>query len=288
MEVIARSFSVQGSIMSSFRFDEIGYWSEIKLEIIKQYAQAYSKILVKHRLHHVYIDGFAGPGLHITKSTGEFVPGSPLNALLVTPPFEELYLIDLNTAKANHLRKLVGDLSHVHVLEGDCNRVLLEEVFPQVKYSDYRRGLCLLDPYGLQLNWEVIAMAAEMKSLELFLNFPVADINRNVIWHNPANVDAEQANRLTAYWGDESWKTAGYSSSGDLFGHSSKTSNEIVAAAFKDRLEKVAGFKNVPDPMPMRNRRNAIVYYLFFASHNETANRIITDIFKKYRNRGAS
>src|SRR5712672_907087 len=62
--VIARSSSAQGSIpgkletnspvMSSFRFDEIGYWSEIKLEIIKQYAQAYSKILVKHRLHHVY------------------------------------------------------------------------------------------------------------------------------------------------------------------------------------------------------------------------------------------
>jgi len=28
-----------------FRFDEIGYWSEIKLEILKNYAAEYSKIL---------------------------------------------------------------------------------------------------------------------------------------------------------------------------------------------------------------------------------------------------
>jgi len=63
-------------------FDEIGYWSELKLEIIKDYAAAYSKILAAQRdpeLHHVYIDGFAGPGLHVSRATGGFVPGSPLN-----------------------------------------------------------------------------------------------------------------------------------------------------------------------------------------------------------------
>ena len=27
------------------RYDEIGYWSEIKLDIIKEYAAAYSQIL---------------------------------------------------------------------------------------------------------------------------------------------------------------------------------------------------------------------------------------------------
>ena len=32
-------------------FDEIGYWSEIKLDIVKEYAQAYSKILATTRGH---------------------------------------------------------------------------------------------------------------------------------------------------------------------------------------------------------------------------------------------
>jgi glycosyltransferase involved in cell wall biosynthesis len=63
------------------KFDTIGYWSEIKLEIIREYAQAYSQILTRHPLHHVYIDAFAGSGLHLSKTKGEFVKGSPLNAL---------------------------------------------------------------------------------------------------------------------------------------------------------------------------------------------------------------
>ncbi|MGO9109324.1 MAG: hypothetical protein ACLP9L_08835 [Thermoguttaceae bacterium] len=33
--------------MSEVRFDEIGYWSEIKLDIVRKYAQAYSNILSK-------------------------------------------------------------------------------------------------------------------------------------------------------------------------------------------------------------------------------------------------
>ena len=62
-------------------FDEIGYCSELKLEIIREYAAAYSKILAAQRdpeLHHVYIDGFAGPGLHVSRASGGLVPGSPL------------------------------------------------------------------------------------------------------------------------------------------------------------------------------------------------------------------
>jgi hypothetical protein len=49
------------------KFDEIGYWSEIKLDIVKDYASAYSRILAaqtKPALHHVYIDAFAGAGGH--------------------------------------------------------------------------------------------------------------------------------------------------------------------------------------------------------------------------------
>ncbi len=64
---------------SQLEFDEIGYWSEIKLEILKEYASAYSKILAAQKnpaLEHVYIDAFAGAGMHVTKLTKNFVPGS--------------------------------------------------------------------------------------------------------------------------------------------------------------------------------------------------------------------
>jgi putative tryptophan/tyrosine transport system substrate-binding protein len=44
-----------------------------------------------------------------------------------------------------------------------------------------------------------------------------------------------------------------------------------------------AGFEFVPEPLPMRNSNNAVVYYLFFASQKPVAKRIIEDIFAKHR-----
>jgi len=50
----------------------------------------------------------------------------------------------------------------------------------------------------------------------------------------------------------------------------------------------MAHFENVPKPMPMRNSTGAVVYYLFFASQKPVAEHIVTDIFNKYRLRGAT
>jgi len=61
--------------------------------------------------------------------------------------------------------------------------------------------------------------------------------------------------------------------------------NQAVVNAFAKRLKEVAGFEYVPDPMPMRNTSNAIVYYLFFASQQPVASKIVQFIFNKYRNR---
>ena len=46
----------------SLKIDTIGFWSEIKLDILRQYAQAYSKILSTKGVYPVYIDAFTGSG----------------------------------------------------------------------------------------------------------------------------------------------------------------------------------------------------------------------------------
>lgn len=271
---------------TNVRFDQIGYWSEVKLAIVREYAKAYSTILAKQpRLRHVYVDAFAGAGIHLSKTTHELVPGSPLNALAVDPPFRELHLIDLDGAKIANLRQLVGDRPDVFIYEGDCNRVLLDDVFPRIRYEDYRRGLCLLDPYGLTLSWDVLAQAGRMRSIELFLNFPIMDMNRNALWVNPTGVDTADLERMTNFWGDDSWRDVIYTGQKTLFGDEEliKTAgNQQVVNAFRKRLRDAAGFKEVPEPIPMRNSRNATVYYLFFASHNATGARIARHILKQY------
>jgi three-Cys-motif partner protein len=269
-------------------FETIGYWSELKLEIVRKYASAYSRILASQgRLYHIYVDAFAGAGFHLSRATGDMVPGSPLNALLVTPPFREYHLIDLNAAKVAQLREQIGDRRDVFVYEGDCNDVLLRDVFPRLRYEDFRRGLVLLDPYGLHLAWNVIAVAGALSTVDLFLNFPVADMNRNVLWRTPDSADPADIARMNRFWGDESWRAVAYSTTTNLFGWEEKTDNDTIAEAFRHRMRDVARFRNVPAPLPMRNSRNAVVYYLFFASQNDAANHIVEDIFRPYRAGGA-
>jgi three-Cys-motif partner protein len=271
------------------QFDEIGYWSQIKLDIVKDYAQAYATILATKNLRFSYIDGFAGAGTHLVRSTKQLVPGSPLNALSIEPPFAEYFLVDLNGDKVDRLRSLpeVKDRANVHVIHGDCNQVLLEQVFPKVRFEDYRRALCVLDPYGLHLNWGVIETAGKMKSIEIFLNLPIMDMNRNALWRKPELATREGQERMTAFWGDESWKAAAHRKQPTLFGDDEdvKQGNRSVVDAFAQRLKSVAGFSYVPEPLPMRNSTNAVVYYLFFASHQPVASKIVQDIVKKYKNR---
>jgi len=276
--------------MASRDLDKIGYWSEVKLEIVKKYASAYSAILAKKDFirGHVYIDAFAGAGVHLSKTTGKPVPGSPLNALQVTPPFSEYHFIDLDGHRTAKLRSLAGDRGDVHVHEGDGNRILLEQVLPRCRFESFRRALCLLDPYDLGVDWSVLQMAGAMKSVEIFFNFMIMDANMNVLHRNPDRATPEQRARLDATWGPAPphWHDVSYTASEGLFGQvSDKNDNQVIAEALRERLETVAGFQFVPEPLPMRNTKGAVIYYLYFAGPDKTGAKIIKEIFDSYRGR---
>jgi three-Cys-motif partner protein len=271
-----------------FEFDEIGIWSELKLEIVEQYGAAYTKAFSRTpKLKKYYIDGFSGAGVHLSKKTKALVEGSPSRALKVQPPFDGYCFIDLNADKTGYLRSLCGKRPDVDIHTGDSNKYLIETVLPRIQYEKYTRALCLLDPYGLHLDWEVILQAGQSRAVDMFLNFPVMDMNRNAIWHEPEKVPPDGVERMNKFWGDDSWRKAAYAKSPqmNLFNEPEtvKQPNVAIVEAFRKRLREVAGFGRVPEPLPMRNGKNAVVYYLFLASPKEVAAKIITDIFRKYR-----
>jgi hypothetical protein len=85
-------------------FDEIGIWSELKLEIIQEYGSAYTKAFNNPPgLKKYYIDGFSGAGRHVSKRDRAVVEGSPARALNVSPPFDGYYFIDLDPEKTDYL-----------------------------------------------------------------------------------------------------------------------------------------------------------------------------------------
>jgi three-Cys-motif partner protein len=272
----------------SVQFDEIGRWSELKLEIVEKYGAAYTNALRNARnLKKFYIDGYSGAGVHVSRHTGANVEGSPARALKVSPPFDGFYFIDMDATRTAHLQTICKDRTNVVILTGDANVKLTRDVLPKIHFRKFNRALCLLDPYGLHLDWGVIQLAGQSQAVDMFLNFPVMDMNRNAIWKNPAGVPKDGLERMTRFWGDDSWTKVAYleSAQGNLFSAPDlvKQDNQAVVAAFRERLKNVAGFQYVPDPLPMKNRNNAVVYYLFLASQKAVAEKIIGDIFTKYR-----
>lgn len=223
----------------------------------------------------------------MSKATGQDVAGSPVIALETKPPFSELHFVDLDGSRVAELTRLAQGDPRVKVHEGDCNTILVRDVFPRCDYKAYRRALCLLDPYGLNIDWKVLETAGKMGSIEVFYNFMIMDANMNVFMKDPGKVAPEQAARMDAVWGDSTWRTAAYRTTADLFGEiEEKVTNEEIAEAFRKRLQTVAGFKYVPTPMPMRNSMGAVVYYLYFASPSKTGAKIVSEIFDTYRNKG--
>ncbi|MBI5265592.1 MAG: three-Cys-motif partner protein TcmP, partial [candidate division Zixibacteria bacterium] len=126
---------------SKYRPDEIGYWSEVKLQIVRDYASAYTTIMAKQRqpFEYWYVDAFSGAGLHLEKYTGKPVLGSPLNALGLEHPFSHYLFIDLHGGKIQALKKHARSypcFDRADFEQGDCNEILKRKVFDQLKWSD--------------------------------------------------------------------------------------------------------------------------------------------------------
>jgi three-Cys-motif partner protein len=111
-------------------------------------------------------------------------------------------------------------------------------------------------------------------------------MNRTALWREADRVHPDDVARMSRFWGDESWRDIAYQPprQANLFGDGGveKQSNDAMVDAFRKRLREVAGFSHVPRPIPMRGSQNAVIYCLFFASHNETGARIASDIFRRH------
>jgi three-Cys-motif partner protein len=274
------------------KIDKIGIWSEIKLDIIREYASAFTTIMKNQPWckGYLYIDAFAGAGIHISRKTGELVPGSPLNALEIKNPFTEYYYIDIDKEKTEALEALTRDIPYVKIYEGDSNEVLKKKILPFLTYETRKRALCILDPYGLHIQWETIMAIARLGTTEIFLNFPLMDMNRNVLHKDLLSADPDQIERMNMFCGSEEWQDILYKEDSQmrLFGDPYRVkvvdSNIKLGSWFGiERLKKAAGFDFVPEPVLMRNSKGGPLFFLFFASHKETGKKIVTDIFTKYR-----
>ncbi|MCM8781865.1 MAG: three-Cys-motif partner protein TcmP [Candidatus Omnitrophica bacterium] len=273
---------------SSNQMDEIGKWSEDKLKLLEKYLNAYTTIMkgqkwCKNGYH--YIDAFAGTGKPKAKDEERYIDGSPIVALKIKHPFKSYIFIEKENWRIAKLEKLKTEFADIDIKikQGDCNKIIIKEIVPAIRYENFNRGIIFLDPFGMDIEWPTVESITKTKALEIFLNFPVMAINRSVLRKNPYKLTEEEVERMNRFWGSTDWRTNIYKEVPNLFGiHIEKVpqTGKSLGSLFQKRLEQV--FPEVTFPLVMKNSKGAPLYCLIFAGHNPTGKKIAQDIFKSF------
>jgi three-Cys-motif partner protein len=273
--------------------DLIGKWSEEKLELLRKYLSGYVTVLRNQASKGIrgfeYIDGFAGTGKPKSKDKERYIEGSPRVALGLPTPFTKYHFIEMSDWRRARLEALKQEFTglDIEIYPGDCNEVIRSLIVPTLPYSSYKRAIAFLDPFGLALEWETLKAIANTKTIEVFINIPIMDINRNIRRQDKDQIPEESRERITRFWGP-GWDTDFFEEKVDLFGESridlKPQSAKQVGNLYRKRLQQVFPFCTVP--VVLRNSTNAPLYGLVFGGHNKTGLRIAEDIFQKFEKMG--
>jgi len=272
---------------SAEKADTIGKWSIEKLGLLKKYLAAYVNILKSQSWcrGYEYIDAFAGTGKPKTKDEQQFVDGSPRIALSLRPPFTQYHFIEQSNWRVVSLEKLREEFPDhgITLYHGDCNRILREQILPQLSQESKKRAIGFIDPFGMQFEWETMEHIAKAKTIEIILNFPVMAINRGVLRRHPDMVSSAAKERLNRFWGTQDWLQDFYEEEETLFGPVSvkkELSGKEIGSVYKKRLEEL--FSHCTNPIVMTNSKNAPLYCLIFAGHNATGKKIAQEVFARH------
>jgi len=265
-----------------------GSWTEEKLEILKNYLDAYNTALKDKPFRRVYIDAFAGTGYRQNPSTRykgydifeefthdepkEFLKGSAALSLEATPAFDQYYFIesDLNkVAELEKLRERIPDkVQKVEIIQSDANIFIREYC---VK-TDWRntRAVLFLDPFATEVQWETIEAIARTQCIDVWILFPLMAINRLLAKdHTKAFYDC-----LNRFFGTEDWFERFYKTRvlEDIFGQSVESVYKAcdfngIGEFYKERLKSI--FSGVSEkPKIFYNRRDTPLFQFFFAAGN--------------------
>lgn len=275
--------------------DRIGRWSQEKLELLRNYLEAYGAIMRTQkwcRGYH-YIDAFCGGVWHEDKRTGRLIEGSPLLALNIGNPFHTYTFIDQNE---NRVTNMISPLREqypqrdIRVFHGDCNELLTNVILPRLAPRRSERGFIFLDPYGINLSWDTVLAIAEAGIFDVLINFSVMGVYRQLGDKLPPSQVSEM---ITQVMGTEEWRTLAYqpcrqlSLLGDSDGEMERRSHDIakhLAGLYQKQLRKC--FEHVSDFVIMLSEKNSPLYALILASHHHLAKDKMHEIFKRQEKKG--
>lgn len=292
-----------------------GQWTEEKLDAFEKYVNAYLTIMNVYRNRYnwkmIYFDGFAGSG---SRNDDEVQPVSELMLNL----FKEEYIVEeeLNTYKGAAERvlgiKQKGFDKYIFVDSNNKSSLLLKDRlkhFAKEKNLEFKTSdaneqvitlasamhqnknvasLVLLDPFGMQVNWNSIEKLRGTRT-DLWILIPTGVIVNRLLDKKGELIHID---KLTSFFGKDEKFLREYfytkTQEQTLFGEIEnirKVEKPIqkIAELYIEQLHGIFNYVT-PKPLVLYNSRNTPIFHFACASNNSTAIKIANEIISKKQN----
>ena len=295
-----------------------GDWTEEKLDCFEKYVRAYLTIMNKHRDKFnwklMYFDGFAGCGdrqITCEENTSvslfgdeefdtkelQVYQGAAERVLKIEKDmrgFDYYYFIDMYEENLTRLElKLAKYQTKGQKVyrRGDANSWILA-LANYLKSHPKTKVLCLLDPFGMNIQWKSIEAIAGI-GVDLWILVPTGSIVNRLIQNNGT---LRYPDKLEDFFGlpaeaihDRFYRVEKIP--GNLFSNEHKEVRKVknviqeIAQLYKEQLGNLFPFVT-PKPLALLNSKGVPIFHFVCASYNQTAVKIAHQIIaKKQSNR---
>lgn len=166
---------------------EIGTHSLQKIKRHNYYASIFSKAMARKWRHRVYVGLYAGAGRARVKETGKVVETSALAVLRQEVPFTKYIFVDSDPRCIEALEARVAALDRqfdVSLIQRPVNDAVpdIVEAMPNFDPAagEGMLSLCFVDPFRLDLDFDVIRMLSRFR-MDFLLVLPLGfDLRRNL------------------------------------------------------------------------------------------------------------
>ena len=289
-----------------------GQWTEEKLDAFEKYVNAYLKIMNafrdKYNWKLIYFDGFAGSGsrnddeaqpvseLMLNLFKDEYIDEEELNTYkgaaervlgIEQNGFDQYVFVDKNKKSSQQLEnrlKPIAKEKNLVFKTSDANEQIttLARAMHQNKKL---ASLVLLDPFGMQVDWNSIEMLKDTRT-DLWILIPTGVIVNRLL---DRKGELTHIDKLTSFFGkDEKFLREHFytmTQEQTLFGEIEivrKVEKPIqkIAELYIQQLRDI--FKHVtPEPLVLYNSRYTPIFHFACASNNPTAIKIANEIINK-------
>lgn len=178
-----------------------------KLDLHNRYAEIFAGGMRKQWANLVYVGLYSGSGAAEVEGTGQVVMTSGLSVLTQDVPFDRYVFVDEDPDCVEALRdraNAVGMADRVTLVPRDVNSSV-DDVLKAP--PDWRRDggvltFCFIDPYKINLDFEVIRRMSHLK-IDILLMVPLGyDVRRN--WRDYLDKPVMR-DRLSRFLGETGW-----------------------------------------------------------------------------------